>query len=218
MYRNLVLFILSTFIFSGTMKAQQSILLTNGKRILIKDSQVDSSGIIWIKKSNNKIKGFEQDEVFSLIRVDSVEVIFYKPLSDDDFKIDQMRHYIYGQGAIRERRLTSTLTGGVPVGRLKWLVRKTQHWQIPALIGGMAVGFGSGMTVNPYLTPVPVVGFSFLVGAFNVKDKRMKISDEYLNDEHYKFGYKKSIKRKRVINSIIGGGVGLVAGLIVKSL
>ena len=174
---------------------QQELLLLSGKRIIVKDTKIDSSGVILYKTMKGKVKGFEQEEVFSLTREDKVEVIFYKPdCKDVCFKITQMRDYINGLADGREQKC------GI------------------YMIGGAVIGLTSGVLVPSFLSPVAPALTSVGVGIFKPKTEKLKIPEKYNENAHYIEGFQKSVRKKRVTNSIIGGGIGLVVGLSVAAI
>ena len=188
------LFIIA-LIFMFQANAQQSLLLTNGKKINISELKLDSLNQILYKTPKGHIKMIEADEVFSWTREDSVEVIFYKPeCSDVCFRIDQMKDYINGTADGRKHKA---------------------HW---STFAGFVTGTVSGMFLATYLTPVLPAGIAGLSGGIKPKEENLNIPKKYKNNKHYIEGYKKSLKQKRVINSIIGGGTGIIAGILIRSL
>ena len=187
----LILLILLAF---GKVSAQKTILLMSGNRIIPADLKVDSSGIILYKTFKGKVKSLEQDEVFSLTRADSVEVIFYKPGSEpEEFTVEEMRDYIIGMIDGKKKKVFFSF------------------------FGSFAVGFASGIFVPNYLAPIPVVGFSMGTGLIKVKDKNIIVPEKYNGNKHYIEGYKKGITKKRVTRSILGGSIGLITGIAVAA-
>ncbi len=184
------------FFLINTVNAQQIILTKSGKKIEISDIKIDSSEFIYYKKPNGKVKWIETQDVFSWTRNDSVEVIFYKPDCEDVcFKISQMRDYLHG------------------------LADAKKEFKAPgALIIGFTVGATSGFLAPAYLSPIAPAANSIIFGTTKPKDKNLKIKPDYLDNPHYLEGYKRGIRKKRTINSIVGGGVGLIAGILAAIL
>ena len=188
------LFIIA-LLFMFQANAQQHLLLTNGKQIEISELKLDSLNHIFYKTQNGKIKWLNTDEVFSWTREDSVEVIFYKPeCTDVCFKIEQMKDYLKGTADGRK------------------------HEAELSTVSGFAVGTVSGLFLAAYLTPILPAVTAGLNGAFKPKEEKLNIPEKYKDNLHYIEGYKKSVKQKRVINSIIGGSAGIIIGIFVRSL
>ncbi len=188
--KNSILFII-ILIFSLNVSAQESLLLTSGKRIYVKAVNLDSAAYVFYKMPNNKIKVIEREDVFSWTRADSVEVIFYKPACTDVcFKIDEMRDYLHGLADGNE--LKQPLAAG----------------------SGFAVGLASGIVTPPIAAPVLPVLNSIGFGSFKPKIENFDIDKKYENNKHYAEGFTQSVRRKRVLSSLVGGGVGMIAGII----
>ena len=185
------LFILIAAVFSFTAQAQESLMLTSGKRIYVEAVNLDSAAYVFYKLDNGKIKAIEREDVFSWTRTDSVEVIFYKPACTDVcFQIDQMRDYLHGVADGKE------LKRPVPV--------------IVGIAAGAAGGFLLPGFISPVIPALDAIGF----GIPQPKIENFNIDSRYENNTHYAEGYTESVRRKRVINSLIGGGIGLVAGIV----
>jgi hypothetical protein len=182
-----VLFICVIFVLKS--EAQQSILLMSGNRVIIKDYRIDSSGVVLYKDKRMKVHGLEIDDVFSVIRADSVEEILYKPVCKDVcFRINQMRDYLTG---IADGKKEKTFWYGA---------------------GNFSVGCAASFFLAPFLVPVPVAGTSSVAGVISPKENKLRIPENYKENAYYKEGYVKSVKRKRIISSIIGGGSGILIG------
>lgn len=183
----------------GNLFSQESLLLNSGKRILISDIKIDSTGVIFYKNFKGKVNWIEYEDVFSWTRSDSVEVIFYKPACIDVcFRIDQMRDYLHGQA---DGRMVNTYS---------------------ANIIGYVVGAGSGIFMSALglfiISPLPPAINSGLLGAFRPKAEKKDIAEKYKENMHYKEGFSNSLRKKRVVNSIISGASGLVSGIVFISI
>lgn len=179
--------------------SQQSLMLNSGKRIYITDIKPDTSGIIFYKNLKGKVKWIEMEDVFSWTREDSVEVIFYKPACEDVcFRIDQMRDYLHGKADGLERKTRGATVAGFVVGATSGVL-------LPA----------AGLTI---ISPLFPASNSIIIGLFNPKPEKNGIKEQYADNNHYKEGYTSSIKKKRIVNSIISGGAGLISGIIVVQI
>ncbi len=175
--------------------SQESILLTSGKRLKIQAINLDSVQYVFYKTQNGKIKVMDREEVFSWTRSDSVEVIFYKPACEDVcFKIDQMRDYLHGIADASEKKCP-----------------------FPTIIG-IAGGAAAGVFVTPIVSPLVPAAVALGCGLPRPQINKFKINEKYANNPHYAEGYTQTIRRKRVINAVIGGGIGLVAGIITATV
>jgi hypothetical protein len=175
--------------------SQENLLLNNGKRILISEIKIDTSGIILYKNIEGNVKWIEFEEVFSWTRDDSVEVIFYKPACEDVcFRIDQMRDYLHGEA------------DGNNV--------HTYGASIISFIAGAGSGILMPVAGLYILSPIPPAVNSGLWGAFRPNADKFEIPEKYKDNSHYKEGFTSSVRRKRVVNSLITGASGLVTGIV----
>jgi len=190
MFKLSVIIISIICLFAFQTNAQQNILLLSGKRILVKDSRIDTSGVVLYKTASDKVKGIDISEVFSVTRADSVEVIVYKPeCSDVCFKIDQMRDYLTG----------------ISDGK-----KFKDKWSLPIVL---VVGGASGFFIMPTLSPIVPALSCVGVALTGPKPQNMIFPDKYKDNQHYIQGYCSAVKKKRIRNGIIGGGIGLVLGI-----
>lgn len=189
------IFLILILFISPSIYSQQSLMLNSGKRIYISDIKPDTSEIVFYKNLKGKVKWIEMEEVFSWTREDSVEVIFYKPACEDVcFRIDQMRDYLHGRADGLERKTPYATVGGFVLGAASGVL-------LPA----------AGLTI---ISPLVPTANTLIIGAFNPKPPKNGIKEEYAQNSHYKEGYSSSIRKKRIVNSIIGGGAGLISGII----
>ena len=83
----------------------------------------------------------------------------------------------------------------------------------PAFYTNMLVGIAGGLS-GTFFFPIPAFTFAALAGLPKVKIKKSSVrypSD--LNHPTYRMGYERMARRNRKIQSLIGGGIGIVAGL-----
>lgn len=183
------------FLFIFSINAQENkdtVLLMNGDAVIC--TVIDTTnGLTSIKnpKKPNKNITLENDRIFS-IKYPSGEVIMYvyDTLIGNEFTIDEMRYFIYGE---RDADHNFKANG--------------------SLFVGAAVGLLSGVT-GSFLCPIPPFAFTALSGIPKVKIRHDTVSDpEYLKHDPYLMGYERVAKKKRKLKSLIGGGIGLAVGL-----
>ena len=191
--KKILLLSISLFLLANFSYSQKTLLLNSGKRIQIQDIQIiDSTGIVFYKTIKGKTKWYRVEDVFSWTREDSVEVIIYNPACKDAcFRVEEMRDYIHGLADGKENYKSA-----VPFAT------------------GFIVGAGSGFILPPILSPLPPAGTSILFGAIKPRIKNFKIPTQYQNNKFYLEGFKNSVRRKRVIGSILGGAAGIVVGIV----
>lgn len=184
---------LSVIFIVDTLSAQESLLLTSGKRIDIQAVNLDSAAYVFYKTPRGKIKALMREEVFSWTRSDSVEVIFYKPACEDVcFKTEQMRFYLNGIADAKERKYYAAFSAGLVSGGL------------------------SGVFIPSILAPLAPAAVAGGFGLPRPKISSFEIEEKYRENRHYAEGYTQTVRKKRILNAIIGGGIGLIIGVITK--
>lgn len=195
----LVLFAL--IISSLAIKAQEEILLLNGKQF--SGHAIDTTGlkIIFEKtKSNNKLKtkSFYRDEVFSITYDEEEKVFFYPDLFfDDEYTVDNTRMLVNGRRDARYKYKTK--------------------WVIPT---GIVVGAASAIlmkgSVFSLLVPIVYTGI-VQIPIVKVQEKSIA-SNAFIGNEFYKEGYNREARSKRTKQSLIWSFSGVLAGLLVYQL
>jgi hypothetical protein len=173
------------------MKAQNTLLLNNGKKIAIGEYKIVSNDFISYKTLKDKFKSIETYEVFSIIEKEGHEIVIYKQdsLLQGSFDLMEMRAFVQGQSDAIQNFKSPFITAG-----------------------GIAVAGISSVIINPVFV-IPVSGvYCGIVGITKTSEKKMVIPENYKSNEHYLLGYKKECKHKRIKNAIIGSGIGLVVG------
>jgi hypothetical protein len=189
------LLVLALFTIGLSLTAQESILLNSGKRIYIQAINLDSAAFVFYKTQSGHIKALDKEEVFSWTRTDSVEVIFYQPAcADVCFQIEQMRDYLHGVADAKELKRP-----------------------IPVVVGSVAGG-AAGAFIMPILSPLVPTAVAAGYGIPRPKIEHFNIPEKYKDNPHYAEGYTSTVRRKRVINALIGGGIGLVAGITTMTI
>jgi hypothetical protein len=182
-------------ILSGISFAQENkdtVILLNGDVVIC--SVIDTTnGLTSIKNPRNPKKNIivENDRIFSIKNANGESVMYtYDTVIGNEFTIDEMRYFIYGeQDADNKFKANGCLALGIGVGAL------------------------SGLT-GSFFSPIPPFVFTALSGIPKVKIKPSTVSDpEFLKHDSYLMGYERVARKKRKLKSLIGDGIGLVAGL-----
>lgn len=179
-------------------KAQNTLLLVNGKKIEVGEFKVSDSLFLAYKNKKGKIKSVYLHDIFSVQEQNGKETIFYIPDHTDteSFTINQMRDFVNGAYDARTNYKTPWITtGGFVVG------------------GGSAVAV-SAIGLNSLLVPIFPALYSGGVGIVKVKKDKLNIPDNFKNNDYYLEGYTRVANHKRINNAIIGSGVGMALGIV----
>jgi len=155
-------------------------------------------------KANVKFKTLKsvvKDNVFSITHADGKEEIIYSPDTlgflvldvvepEIDYTVEEMRRYIYGrQDGMKVKSLT------------------------PALISGGVGLVGAGL--GAFFGPIAPSTYIVILSATKQKpDEKSVGHPEFVFDEAYLDGYRKSAKKKKIIAATEGGLVGLAVGIL----
>lgn len=200
-----LLFILASIL---TTAQNYTFLLVNGKKIQV-DSytltvQEGDSVFNYITLNGKKRHKFAE-KIFSISHSNGQENVIYRPNAeiDNTFTIEQMKSYVNGRFEGRQMK-TSPLVG----------------------ISAFAIGFGSAFLPIPALSIsgnsfslplgmlVPVANM-VIMGNVDTPEKVLAKKNKTNNsEEYYLIGVEESLKKKRIKHSLIGGVLGLVAGVI----
>jgi hypothetical protein len=192
MKRIVIVVILIVFSVQSNLFAQNYLWLTNGKKLKIGDYKIESPDIISYKNQKGKIKSIQSFDVFSVIESSGKENVIYLPDTSYQgaFTVPEMRSYVQGQYDAG-LKFKSPLT----------------------TIGGFVLASGSSLFINPMYVFVLSTGYCSAIGLTKASEKKLNIPAEFAQNEHYKLGYKKTVKHKRITNAIIGSGIGLIVGI-----
>jgi hypothetical protein len=189
-------------------KAQDTINLINGSRLLVQMIDTNLTSLRYSFKKNEKLKieTIEKDEVFSVNYFNGKEVVVYAQdtLSEDSYMtIDEMRAYIAGErDAIKGFKSPVTTITSAAVGVASGLV--------PLLL------LSQSATLS-LLSPIPPAAYVGISGARWIKISRNHVSNpKYLKSESYIEGYDHAARSKRIQNALIAGGCGLLVGTIAR--
>ncbi|MBL7882735.1 MAG: hypothetical protein JNL69_01600 [Bacteroidia bacterium] len=171
---------------------KDTVLLLNGTVII--STVVDTTnGVLTIKnkKNPNKNHVIDNERVFSIRNSSGENIIYtYDTLIGNEFTVEEMRYFIKGEQDAEK--------GFKAYG---------------SLYGNLALGIASGLT-GSFFCPIPPFAFVALSGLPKVKIKHKTVSNlEYLKQDPYLMGYERVARKKRKVQSLIGGGVGLAVGL-----
>lgn len=185
----------------------------NGKKLVVSSYILDSldyyeGNIYYTTLLKNKEKNEYKDNIFSITERNGTETVLYKANNEigEILTPDQMAQYIDG-------------------------FRKSRQYKVSPLvmIGGIATGFGGVFIPSPTVyagrisIPIPVgvlvpATYIAIMGATTptagALQRQLPIIVE---NEHYQMGYQEGVKKKRLKNSLLGAGLGFVAGIIVVS-
>lgn len=179
-------------------KAQNTMLLVNGKKIEIGEFKVDDSLFLAYRSKKGKIKSVDLRDIFSVREKKGNETIFYAPDNTDteSFTINQMRDFVNGAYDARTNYKTPWVTtGGFIVG------------------GGSAVAV-TAVGLNSLLVPIFPALYSGGVGIIKVKKDKLNVPDNLKKNDYYMEGYTRVANHKRINNAIIGSGIGMALGIV----
>lgn len=169
-----------------------TLTLLNGKVIIgnIKNSLGDAIVINPLKKPKTLLI-IDNDRIFSIVTNKKEKLFYTKDSSQgNDFTIEEMRYYIYGE----QHALKTVKSNGF-------------------LVDNMVVGIAGGLT-GSFLSPIPVFAFMAFTGLPKVKVKTKNMANPaYVEQPTYVMGYESVARKKRKLQSLIGGGIGLGIGL-----
>jgi hypothetical protein len=187
------LLVVSLFVQTGVSQTgKDTILLLNGS-IIIANVIDTTNGVTSIKNPKDSIKNIiiENDRIFSISNNKGESIMYvYDTILGNEFTVDEMRYFICGEQDA-ERGFKA----------------KGAFW------GNMLLGAAAGVT-GSFFCPLPPFAFTALSGLPKVKIKHRTVKDmEYLKHDTYLMGYERVGRKKRKITSLIGGGIGLAAGI-----
>jgi hypothetical protein len=187
-------FILLCFLisFQSGLVAQNYIWLNNGKKMKIGEFKIENTDIISYRNLKGKAKFIQTYDVFSVVDSSGIEKVIYTPDTSYQgaFTVPEMRSFVQGEYDANQKFKSPWTT-----------------------IGGVVVAGASSVVINPVYVFLISTGYTSVIGLTKPSDKKLKIPTEFINNEHYKLGYKKEVKHKRIKNAIIGSGIGLIVGI-----
>lgn len=192
MKRIILILVLCTLCPKFGLMAQNYFWLTNGKKMKIGEFKIENADIISYQNLKGKSKSIQAFDIFSIIDSKGTEQIIYSPDTSYQgvFSVNEMRSFVQGQFDADQKYKSPWTT-----------------------VGGVVIAGASSVVINPILVILVSTGYCSTIGLTKPGDKKLNIPSEFINNEHYKLGYKKAVKHKRIKNAIIGSGIGLIVGL-----
>jgi hypothetical protein len=192
-----LLTVLSSSIVSGqTATPMDTVYLMSGRTVagVVKDSTNEGQLKILIpRKGNFKADFVDLDLVYSVKYSNGSEKVFYKQdtLFGNYFTAQEVKYFMAGE-------------------RDAWHYYRCPVW----VAGAFAAGFAGGASGRFIVTLLPPFAYALGTSFFRTKIKPGTVSNpEYLKYDTYLFGYEKEAKKRRVMRSLLWGGIGMVAGV-----
>ncbi len=204
-YGFLVLVIIS-LLFSNVNIAQEQSLAKdtlwylNGDKEIISDYEfVEEGKILNYKNKKGKHRDIETFFLFSINKADGTKNILYKPTMEeegDTLTVDEMHSFVIGGFLANVNyKARGALAEGFVVGAVS-----------PFLV--------ASLNLNPfYSIIIPAINSTVVGVTMPSETKIIELYPNLSKDLMFLEGYKEAAKRKRTKNSIVGGLVGLVAGI-----
>lgn len=194
--RKTLLFCLIYCLAAFSSNAQDVILLNNGASLECKVLSANDYEVkyeVTKKSGKKKTRYMEKEMVFSVMKEDGTEQIFYKrnPDRGNFLEVDQMRKFIYGaQDAQKHYKARLPFILGLGVSTLGGVV--TGSFLLVAL-----VPFGG--TLIAAIPPVhPHSRYA--------RDKNL------IDDPSYVLGYERTARNKKIMNALLGSVIGTTIG------
>jgi hypothetical protein len=192
---------------ANTSKAQTTLWLLNGQKLIISDYKLDttdsSNAILFYSTDKGKSKSLSTDYIFSVTPANATEQVIYNPNTNPDFnwKPDDMRLYLNGKAELYyKHNANGYLYGGIAAG------------MAGVLIPAINADYGDGGIYLPIGVIVPV---AYIITAGNITLTPEQIKKKYPglpDSEYYLIGAQEGIEKKQLKKSLIGVGIGLLAG------
>lgn len=181
--------------------AQDTLLLMSGQKLSGTISD-DTGANIFLDglKKNGKSKEYKlyKTDVFSVTKSGQLETVLYSKdsLIGNDYSVDQMRYFLYGENDAR-----------------------TGFKTLPTMIGGFALGLAGSSFVtgrSPIgLALFPTVySLGMQIPIISIRAETISNAD-YKRFETYKEGYNKVARSKKFIHSFISTFAGVAAGIVI---
>lgn len=172
---------------------KDTILLLNGNTVISKVIDTTKGVTTFIDPKNPaETIVIENNRIFSIKNKKGEFILYvYDTLLGNEFTIDEMRYFIYGEQD----------------------AQKGFKARI-AFCGNFLLSAGAGIT-GSFLSPLVPFTYTVLAGLPKVKIRKKTVSNpEYVKHDSYLMGYERVARKKLKLSSLIGGGIGLGAGLI----
>lgn len=176
-------------------RAQDTLLLINGHKMVVKSVDLKDYTIAYRTLGKNRLRTIDPYRVFSIVYADGTERVIYERDSLDpvDFSVEQMRMFIRGEQDAAK------------------YYHNTPNKVAAFLIGGGASYF----TIYGLIIP-PL--YATVVGSFSPKIEKYRTDINLLNVSEYREGYERKARDRKIRNALIGGMAGFVAGFVVLNI
>ena len=165
-------------------QAQDEIWLLNGQKKKVSALEFsDDNLLIRYQNEKGKTKLISTKDVFSVTTSDNKEHIYYKPTNG--MSVVNMKEYMLGE-----------IDAGSYIAKDEFFINLFLGFQSPIAYGKLAA--------------VAPITFSFVLGQTTPNMSKFQISDK---SEFYINGYKRVVRKKRLVSSLLGGGIGLLLGV-----
>ena len=144
--------IICLLVTTSVTNAQNTLWLTNGKKIPIKEFKLDNKDLVIYQNKKGKFKSIERFDVFSIIEASKNEIVIYQPDSSykDAFNLLEMRAFVQGEYDAYQK-FKSPLT----------------------TVGGIVVAGGSSVVINPVYVIVISGVYCGVIGATKTSKKKI---------------------------------------------
>lgn len=192
----LIVIIFSPHVFAQTSQPMDTVYLMSGRTVtgIVKDSTNENQLKILIpRKGNFKADFVDLDLVYSVKYSNGVETVFYRQdtLFGNYFTAQEVKYFMAGE-------------------RDAWHSYRCPVW----VAGAFAAGYAGGITGRFIVTLLPPFAYALGTSFFRTKIKPGTVSNpDYLKYDTYLFGYEKEAKKRRVMRSLLWGGIGMVSGV-----
>ena len=192
----LIVVIFSPHLFAQTTEPLDTVFLMSGRTVVgvVKDSTNDNQLKILIpRKGNFKADFVDLDLVYSVKYKNGTETVFYRQdtLFGNYFTAQEVKYFMAGE-------------------RDAWHFYRCPVW----VAGAFAAGFAGGASGRFIVTLLPPFAYALGTSFFRTKIKPGTVSNpDFLKYDTYLFGYEKEAKKRRVMRSLLWGGIGMVSGV-----
>ncbi len=195
------IFILLQIVTCNNIIAQDTIWFMSGERLITSNYTLKvEDGMLTYFNKRNKEKKVGLEYVFSIHEKNGNERVFYEATSIDNtpFSVEQMRSFMKGEfEASQNYRSNGSFIVGFVAGA-----------------GGFYL-FPLVLNAPVFYSPVIPAANSAVTGMINPSEKKIiKKYPQYAEDEYFKAGYTEIGKQKRISHSIVGGIIGIAAGIV----
>lgn len=187
--------LIATLFFAQLSFAQDMIFLLNGGILEGKVKGVEE-GLLYFeitKGSKTKLKSTDVGRVFSVVKEDGSETIYYEKDLESGFffEKEQMKHFVFGaQDAV-----------------------KYYKGNMHAVTAGAAGVVGGFVFYNSFLVFAAPFGATLVGSLGKAHPRKSMVRDEnYLNDPAYVLGFERTANSRKVMRSLLGAFVGTAIG------